>query len=59
MKFNKKTKESISKAFIWVSVLSVILAGVGAMGTDIWLASTQWLLVAAVSILFAIYLKMS
>jgi len=59
MKFGKKTKESISRAFIWVSVLSVILAGVGAMGIDIWLASTQWLLVAAVSILFAIYLKMS
>ena len=59
MKFGKKTKESISRAFFWVSVLSVILAGVGAMGTDIWLASTQWLLVAAVSILFAIYLKMS
>ncbi len=59
MKFDKKTKGSVSKAFIWVSVLSVILAGVGAMGTDIWLASTQWLLVAAVSILFAIYLKMS
>jgi len=55
----KKTKESVSRAFIWVAVLSVILAGVGAMGTDIWLASTQWLLVAAVSILFAIYLKMS
>ncbi len=59
MKFDKKTKESVSRAFIWVSVLSVIFAGIGAMGTDIWLASTQWLLVAAVSILFAIYLKMS
>lgn len=59
MKFNKKNKEAISKAFIWVSVLSVILAGVGATGTDIWLASTQWLLIAAVSTLFAIYLKMS
>lgn len=59
MEFNKKNKEAISKTFIWISVLSVILAGVGAMGTDIWLASTQWLLVAAVSILFAIYLKLS
>lgn len=59
MNFNKKNKEKISRAFIWISVLSVILAGVGAMGTDIWLASTQWLLVAAVSTLFAIYLKMS
>lgn len=59
MKLNKKNKQSVSRAFIWVSVLSVILAGVGAMGTDIWLASTQWLLIAAVSTLFAIYLKMS
>ena len=58
MKFDKKTKEGISKAFIWVSVLSVILAGVGAMGTDIWLASTQWLLVAAVLALFGIYLRL-
>lgn len=59
MRFGKKTKESVSKAFIWISVLSIILAGVGAMGTDIWLASTQWLLVAAVLTLFGIYLKVS
>ncbi len=59
MKFNKKTRASVSRAFIWVSVLSVILAGVGAMGTDIWLASTQWLLVAAILALFGIYLKLS
>lgn len=55
----KKNKEIISKAFIWISVLSVILAGVGAIGIDIWLASTQWFLVAAVLMLFGIYLKMS
>ncbi|MEK7061386.1 MAG: hypothetical protein AAB954_01865 [Patescibacteria group bacterium] len=59
MKLGKKTKASVSKAFIWVSVLSVVLAGLGAMGTDIWLASTQWLLVAAVLALFGIYLKVS
>ncbi len=28
------------------SVLAVILAGLGAAGTDLWLASTQWLLIA-------------
>lgn len=28
------------------SVVAVILAGIGAAGTDIWLASTQWLLIA-------------
>jgi hypothetical protein len=59
MKFDKKTRASVSQALVWVAIFSVGLAGVGAMGTDIWLASTQWLLVAAVSILFAIYLKLS
>jgi len=29
------------------------------LGTDIWLASTQWLLVAAVLALFGVYLKSS
>lgn len=58
MKLNKKNKEAISKAFIWIAVLSVILAGVGAMGIDIWLASTQWLLIAAILVLFGIYLKL-
>lgn len=28
------------------AVLAVILAAIGALGTDLWLASTQWLLVA-------------
>lgn len=28
------------------SVLALIMAGVGAAGTDFWLASTQWLLIA-------------
>ena len=28
------------------SFLAVILAGIGATGIDLWLASTQWLLVA-------------
>lgn len=28
------------------SVLAVVLAGIGASGTDLWLASTQWLLIA-------------
>ena len=28
------------------SVLAVIMAGIGAAGSDLWLASTQWLLIA-------------
>jgi hypothetical protein len=40
------------------SVLAVILAAVGYLGTDIWLASTQWLLVAAVLALFGVYTRL-
>lgn len=58
MKFNRKTKASISQALFWGAVVSVALAGVGYLGTDIWLASTQWLLVAAVLALFAVYFKL-
>ena len=43
---------------MYVSVVSVLLAALGYLGTDIWLASTQWLLVAAVLALFGVYLKL-
>jgi hypothetical protein len=39
-------------------VVSVIFSGVGFLGTDIWLASTQWLLVAVVLALFGVYARM-
>ncbi len=55
----KKDIELISRVLMGGAVVSVILSGVGYLGTDIWLASTQWLLVAAVLALFAIYLKVS
>ncbi len=58
-KLNKKQKSMIARTFIWIAVISVVLSGIGAIGTDIWLASTQWLLIAAVSTLFAIYLKLA
>lgn len=57
MKFKQKTKKTVSKSFVWGAVAAVLLAAVGATGYDIWLASTQWLIIAAVLILFAIYLK--
>lgn len=41
-----------------LAVVAVILAGIGYLGIDIWLASTQWLLVAAVLALFGVYLKL-
>jgi hypothetical protein len=41
------------------ALVSVIMAGIGYTGADIWLASTQWLLVAAVMALFGIYARMN
>jgi hypothetical protein len=54
---NKKDMAGFSQVLMAGAVVSVILAGVGWLGTDIWLASTQWLLVAGVLALFGIYLK--
>lgn len=58
MKFTKNTKSSLSKYLMYGSALSVLLAAVGWIGLDIWLAATQWLLVALVFIAFAIFLKL-
>jgi len=53
----KRNKELTSKILMFGAVASVLFSIAGWMGTDIWLASTQWLLVAAVLALFSIYLK--
>ena len=55
----KEDKLRLSQVLIGAAVISVVLAGIGYLGTDIWLASTQWLLVAAVLALFAVYAKPS
>jgi len=55
----KKDLKIVSQVLVAGAVISVILAGIGYLGVDIWLASTQWLLVAAVLALFGIYLKMN
>ena len=59
MKFDKRNKETLSKILIRGAVLAVLLSVVGWLSRDIWLASTQWLLIAAVLTLFGIYLKLS
>lgn len=41
------------------AVISIVLSAVGYTGADIWLASTQWLLVAAVLALFGVYTRMN
>ena len=41
------------------AVVAIVLSAIGYTGTDIWLASTQWLLVAAVLALFGVYTRMN
>lgn len=55
---SKKNFGLVSKVLIWGAVVSVVFSGIGSLGTDIWLASTQWLLVAAVLALFGVYTKL-
>jgi len=57
MCFAKKNKEATSKILMFGALVSVLFAVAGWIGKDIWLASTQWLLVGAVFSLFGIYLK--
>lgn len=55
--FKKGDARKISQGLMIGALIAVILAVFGATGTDIWLASTQWLLVAAVMVGFGIYLR--
>jgi len=57
VKLSSKNKEQISKVLMFGAVISVLFSMSGWIGSDVWLASTQWLLVAAVLALFSIYLK--
>jgi hypothetical protein len=59
LKIKKKDWRLISQVLVGGSVICVILAAVGYTGSDIWLASTQWLLVAAVLAVFGLYSRMN
>jgi len=59
VKLKKKDWEMVSQVLMGGAVVAVILAAIGYTGTDIWLASTQWLLVAAVLALFGLYAKIN
>ena len=58
MSIKKSEVRMVSQVLMGGAVVSVLLSGIGYMGTDIWLASTQWLLVAAVLALFGVYMRM-
>lgn len=59
MKIKNKDWKLISQTLMSASIIAVLLAAVGYLGADIWLASTQWLLVAVVLALFGLYSRMS
>jgi len=59
LKIKKKDWRQISELLMSGALISVILSGLGYLGTDIWLASTQWLLVAATLSLFGLYARMN
>ena len=58
LNLKKKDTRILSKLLMAGALIAVMLAAVGYLGTDIWLASTQWLLVAAVLVGFGMYTRM-
>lgn len=50
-----KDKLAIGKVFIYFSVVCVVLALIGALGSDLWLASTQWMLVGLTSAIWGVF----
>lgn len=56
--FKKSDWSLYSQILISGALIAVLLAGVGFLGTDIWLASTQWLIIAAVLTAFGVYAKL-
>lgn len=55
----KKDWKTSSQVLMSTAAIAIVLSAVGYTGADIWLASTQWLLVAAVLALFGIYARMN
>lgn len=53
-----KDDYSYDDLLIGFSVVAAVMAFVGAAGYDIYLASTQWMLVAALLAIWAIYWRM-
>ena len=51
-----KDKPMVSKFLVAGSFAAVVFSVFGALGTDIYLASTQWLLIGIVLAVWAVYL---
>ena len=58
MCFKKANWRPISKVLMILALLAVAAAAWGFLVSDLWLASTQWLLVGVVLAAFGLYAKM-
>jgi len=58
LKVKKASWQKFAQFLMSLSLLSVFAATWGFLFSDIWLASTQWLLIAAVLGAFGLYIKM-
>ena len=58
MAFKKKNWRLVSKVLIILALMAVVAAAWGFLFSDIWLASTQWLLIAVVLAAFGLYTRM-
>ena len=58
MAFKKKNWQLVSKVLIILALMAVVAAAWGFLFSDIWLASTQWLLIAIVLAAFGLYTRM-
>jgi len=56
---DKKNMRQASQVLIAGSVIAVVFSAIGFLsGTDVWLNSTTWLVVASVLGIFAVYLHL-
>lgn len=56
MLLRDKDKPMLAKGLVYASAGSAGLAGVGALGYDLYLASTQWLLVGCLLALWGVFI---
>jgi hypothetical protein len=54
----KKELSKYSAVLMKGAFVCVVLSTIGYFGYDLWLASTQWLLVSAVMAMFGVYLRL-
>ncbi|MBM3205479.1 hypothetical protein FJZ41_01345 [Candidatus Shapirobacteria bacterium] len=58
MCFKKANWRPLSKVLMVLALLAVVAAAWGFLFSDLWLASTQWLLVGIILVAFGLYARM-